>query len=134
MGAKTTRPVTGAEEMGLGNVAEETFCHRTVPIFATWLPSLVYIPLHNRLRLRRHQIPQRIATKKIRQDPIGAAFCFPREPARLVIPSKSRYICNDFGRAEDRFRPAQAGRRRKVRTPKGAMPRNPALGRDTCGG
>lgn len=74
MGAKTTRSVTGAEEMGLGNVAEETFCHRTMPIFATWLPSLVYIPLHNRLRLRRHQIPQRIATKKSGRIPSARPF------------------------------------------------------------
>src|SRR5208283_3521760 len=44
---------------------------------------------------------------------------------RLVNSRFVCYIVTDFGRVENRFRPAQAGRGRKVRTPEGAMPRNP---------
>ena len=30
---KPKRPVTDAKEVGVGNAAEETFCHRTMPFF-----------------------------------------------------------------------------------------------------
>ena len=52
---------------------------------------------------------------------------------RLVSAPGLVYIAVDFGRAEDRFRPATAERRRKVRTPPGAMPRNPDFVGDTRG-
>src|SRR5260370_38637617 len=48
---------------------------------------------------------------------------FARNGLALHLPTP--YIHLDFGRAENRSRPAHAlDRGRKVRTPKGAMPRN----------
>jgi len=52
-------------------------------------------------------------------------FVAPPAVWRLVIRPFRCYIGGDFGRAENRFRSVQAGRGRKVRTPEGAMPRNP---------